>query len=543
MRTPHSLRSRRWPLCAALVTALAAAPAFSATFNGSNAGAIPDGNLAGREIGFAVSGLQRGVRRVSLSVTMAHPWAADLTLTLVSPDGRARLVLLGRPGLNRGAPSGNTVNFDGTYTFSDSAVGDLWATIAGQAEDFVVPPGSYRTTTAGRSGLSDIGGCSTHLNRAFAGLGGSALNGQWTLHVVDSANGDLGTVSAATLTIETGPSLFSGGFEDGEPAASPPPPASATRGRCLVTLFDYTGTGLSSYATVRNTGGGPNGAVTWTVRENDGTATGAVQEFEFGKASDTFLDGDFDGDGIRDATVWRSGTKGHYLVRRSSRPDDVPLRITLGTTGDNPDIAGDYDGDNVTDGALYRAGASAGLASTVEIRLSSDGSVRSFEAGENGDFPIGGLDYDADGAADVAIQSNAGGGNASFEVFNGGSGAAGETFLFGKPTDVIVPGTHAGTPRADVTVIRGVGGQLEWHVRDSQTGLAQPVVTFGASATDFVLTGDYDGDGIYDPAVWRPGPLPAGGTFFVRRSSAPDTSFEVPGGANSDYPPANGRNN
>ena len=183
------------------------------------------------------------------------------------------------------------------------------------------------------------------------------------------------------------------------------------------------------------------------------------------------------------------------------------------------------------------------MASTVLIRLSRTGTVRTFTAGENGDFPTGGLDYTGDGVADMLTQRNAGGGTARFQIFDGVTGAAGANFILGTPTDIIVTGNHAGDIRADVTVTRGMAGVRQHTTRDGSTGITAAAVPFGASATDFPLSGDFDGDGIYDYAMFRPSATPGMTKFLVRPSLAPATTLEVPAGQNGDYPPANGRVN
>lgn len=516
--------------------AVLAADAGAATFAGQNLGAIPDNNAVGRDVAFPVSGLDGHVSNVQLSITLSHEYVGDLEARLISPAGVAQLVVFGRVGYRASSSSGTAANLTGTYVFRDTAPGDLWQTAA---LDVPIPAGAYRATTAGKPGISDIGGCSTHMNLAFGGLQGSLLNGQWTLRLTDRASPDAGTVTAAALTIDTQTVLFAGGFENEEPSFGSPEP-STTRGRCREVLFDYTGTGVTSYTTVRNTGGGSGGAITWTIRENDGTTAGPITSFVLGINTNSFTDGDYDGDGIRDAAVY-DAAPGRLTVRRSSRPGDVPLVIQLGATSDDPTISGDYDGDNVTDFAVYRAGATAGDPSSTIIRSSRSGQVRTVTTGQNGHFPASGVDYTGDGIADMLMQSNGGGGNGRFILFDGVNGNQLNDFIFGSPTDVIVLGSHAGSPVADVTLIRGGGGQITWLTRDGATGIASDPVILGASATDFPLSGDFDGDGLYDQAVWRPSATVDASKFIVRRSSNPGLLLEVPQGLNGDYPVANGR--
>ncbi|HWS25025.1 MAG TPA: hypothetical protein VN259_00500 [Xanthomonadales bacterium] len=526
-------------IACALVALLAplSSPLSAADFAGGGA-VIPDNLPAGANINFSVSGIAGSVGRVRIGINMTHSFIGDLRATLISPGGTARLVLFSRAGIKGAGAFGSSANLAGNYIFDDSANSDLWATIAPLATSATVAPASYRSSTGGSVGLSSQGGCSTYLSLAFGGLSGAQVNGTWTLNIADLAGGDTGSVTSTLLTIDPATQLFASGFED----AGPGPVASSVRGSCDKAHFDYAGTGLSSYVLVRNTGGGSGGAITWFIKDNDGSVGGAERNFLHGVSTDTFVDGDFDGDGIADATAWRPSL-GAYLVRRSSRPGDSVLTIPLGQSGDGATHIGDYDGDGISDPAVYRAGASAGLPSSMLIRLSSTGQVRTLATGENGAFASGGADLNGDGRADVLIQSNAGGGVARFRFFDGTSGAQFADVNFGTPTDVIITGNHFGSTLADITVVRGVAGVLNWTTRDTATGVGQPTVAFGASATDFPLSGDFDGDGRDDYAVWRPNATPGLSKFVVRRSSSPAVPLELPFGQNGDYPVANSRSN
>lgn len=507
----------------------------AADFAGAGA-AIPDNLPAGVNIPFSVSGITPSVGAVRISVNLSHSFVGDLRATLISPGGTARLVLFSRAGSKRSAGDGTSANLSGAYVFDDLAGADLWATMSGLGTAQTVPPGSYRTSTGGRPSLSNQGGCATFLNLAFAGLSGAQVNGTWTLNVADLFASDTGVVNSALLSIDPALNMFANGFEDAAPATI----ASGVTGNCVKSFFDYTGSGLASYLVVRNTGGGPAGAVTWFVKDNDGTLAGAQQNFVHGNAGDRFIDGDFDGDGIADPTVFRSSI-GAFLVRRSSRPNDAILSIPLGQTGDDPSQVGDYDGDGISDAAVYRAGAISGAPSQTLIRLSTTGSVRTLVTGENGAFPSGGNDFNGDGRADIAIQSNAGGGVARFRLFDGVTGAQFGDFNSGSPTDIVVNGNHFGSVLADITTIRGVAGDINWTTRDTATGVGQPAVVLGVSASDFALTGDYDGDGLDDYAVWRPSGTAGQTKFIVRKSTAPAVPVEVFLGENGDYPIANSR--
>ena len=516
---------------------LAAGTAGAVDYAGSGVGAIPDNNPTGLNVSFNTNGFSGPLGHVRVSLSMTHTFVGDLRATLISPNGLARLVLFSRVGYKRGTSPGISANLSGQYVFDDQLGADLWATVAPLATGQSVPTGPYRTSTGGANSISDIGGCSTHLDLAFGGLSSTQASGIWTLSVVDLANGDTGSVNAATLTLQAAPTLFASGFES--TATGPAPVASGAAGVCKKALYDFSGDGRSDFVTVRNTGGGPSGAITWTILESNGTAGVNPQSFVHGNATDFFIDGDFDGDGIGDPTVWKSA-QATYYVRRSSRPLDALLEIPWGQLGDDPTHVGDYDGDGVDDAAVYRDGATPGAPSFFLIRLSSTGALRTMAAGEDGSFPSAGIDLNGDNRADITVQSNAGGGNGRFRSYGGSSGFSFLATNLGLITDSIVLGNHAGTLRGDITLVRSVGGVFSWVTRETFTGTVQQTIEFGQSG-DFVVTGDYDGDGLDDHALWRPSSAVGLSKFIVRRSTSVAVPIEVPSGLQGDYPVARSR--
>jgi subtilisin-like proprotein convertase family protein len=497
-------------------------------FAGGNLGAIPDNNPAGRDVTFVVSGVSSPLADVRVSMTLTHTFVGDLEAELISPGGVARRVIFGRTGRNAVGGNGNN-DLGGTYVFSDRGR-DWWAAVA--AVTGVVPGGEFRASTAGTTANNlKTGGCTAPITFAFTTLAPAAINGTWTLHIADRANIDTGAISASSLyLLATSDAIFANGFD------------GIVRGSCVHAQFDYTGSNRSSYVLTRNTGGGPSGALTWFVRDNDGTTTGPERSFIVGISSDFRVGGDFDGDNVWDPATWTAGTPGRYHIRLSSRPASAPLyELDFGQIGDDPQQAGDYDGDGKADFAVYRAGATAGDPSFMVVKLSSNGTERIIPAGQNGNFASGGSDYTNDGKADVAVQSNAGGGTARFDIHDGTDGAIADTYIFGTPTDVIVTGNHSGNALADTTVVRGSGGSIVWTTHDTGTGTDQAAVNFGLSATDFVLSSDFDGDGLDDYAIWRPSATPGASIFSIRPSATTASPFDVPYGQNGDYPPANSR--
>jgi hypothetical protein len=294
--------------------------------------------------------------------------------------------------------------------------------------------------------------------------------------------------------------------------------------------IDFSGDSRSDFAIVRNTGGGPSGAITWWVSN---AVTSAATAYQWGMATDFFIPGDYDGDALEDPAIWRAGPVGTAgcWVKRST--NGAAQFTPFGQTGDDPTVLGDYDGDGKIDCAVYRAGVMAGMASHWWYKRSSDGGVGFIQWGQNGDFPVPG-DFNGDGVADVAVQRNAGGGNANFFIRL--STGAIFVIMFGTPTDVVVPGDYDGDGVTDIATVRGASGNILWWVRSSATGTATPTF-FGASATDFPVQGDYDGDGKTDHAVFRPSATPGATQFFVLRSTG--GLLARAWGQNGDYPVAN----
>ncbi len=203
---------------ATLATAsLFASLAHGQTFNATGTGAIPDsGNgtcwtTAGTPLSMpiVVSGVGGAITNMSVSLTMTHTWVGDLNVTLSAPGGSPSFTIFGRTGsastsggsiVNCGYPS----NMSGTYVYADpSATSNNWWTAANVADASNIATGTYFTTPLGApAGAVPTAG--TAFNAAFAGLTPAQINGTWTLTITDNTSGDIGSVSAASLTLVAG---------------------------------------------------------------------------------------------------------------------------------------------------------------------------------------------------------------------------------------------------------------------------------------------------------------------------------------------------
>ncbi len=491
-----------------IVLAAMATPAVTYNANPGSLGPIPDGpgacgSAAGspRNVTFTVSGFSGPLTHVSVNLTGTHSWMGDMEVILFSP-GPVGSVIFSRTGATDPSPCGDSSDFGGPYSFTDvsPAAPTWWQAAAAADGSTVVAPGSYRASIGG------VGGGGNYLLlAALAGMTNGQINGTWTLRIRDWGVGDTGSITAASLNLN-----------------------SVANGQHVV---DMNGDTRTDWTVVRNIGGGPTGQVAWFTSYN---GPGGGQTDVFGTAQDFFVSGDFDGDRKSDVAVWRPNpVAAFFYILRSSDSTFVPVQ--WGKTGDDPGVVGDYDGDGVADCAVYRSGASPGQQSFWHILKSSGGGYLPIQWGQNGDFVAPG-DYDGDGRMDAAVQRNAGGGSAIFFIryFNGSF----SQIVFGTPTDYIVPGDYDGDGKTDLATIRGIGGQINWFYDPSSIPGTQVVQTvFGSSATDFPTQGDYDGDGRTDQAVWRPSLTPNQSAFYVNGSAAGFFAFAH--GQNGDYPPAN----
>ena len=500
-------------------TAMSAAPSSSAaspsaTFPGTGTGAIPDG-LTGTppqfgaplNVSFAVTGVTSNVSDVSINLTTTHTWVGDIEFALLAPGGSPSLILASRIGVTTAGGFGDSSNYSGTYTFTDTAAGtNIWtvATTGTCGDACNVAAGSYRTTQQGQTGQTNPAPV-TSLNTTFGGMTPGAANGTWTLRARDAASADLGSITAANLTVNF---------------AAPTTDAPV----------DYNGDGRSDYVVVRNVGGGASGQVRWFYNFSSGGATIAK---DWGLATDFFVSGNWDTDLSDDIAVWRPGAAGvaaFYILRST---DNTALIDVFGQTGDDPTVVEDYNNDGRTDFAVYRGGASAGLPSTWYWRSAATpgGTVNYVPWGQNGDFPAPG-DYDGNGFGDYVVQRNNGGGQAKFWRLFGGTNTT-DQVIFGAPTDVIVPGDYDDDGKTDIATVRGISGSINWFYDPSSTPAVDPITNvWGLSASDFPTQGDYDGDGRTDLAIWR------SGTFWVYNLQTGATNG-VPLGAAGDYPVAN----
>ena len=191
---------------------------------------------------------------------------------------------------------------------------------------------------------------------------------------------------------------------------------SATGGnRSLIRVYGVDGTLLSAASAPVNDGGLSFVGISFNAGEriarvviesgnaalnstnNDGVGgvdIVAMDDFIYGEPrAAQFHSGDFDGDGVTDANIFRPSTGTWFTLNSGS---NTVVQQQWGLEGDVP-VDGDFDGDSRADVAVFRP--STGL---WFFKRSSDGNHLGLQFGQTGDKPIIG-DYDKDGKSDIAV--------------------------------------------------------------------------------------------------------------------------------------------
>jgi len=236
----------------------------------------------------------------------------------------------------------------------------------------------------------------------------------------------------------------------------------------------------------------------WYVK---GAAGSTETYYQWGQTGDQTAQGDYDGDGKTDFSIYRGATTGYWWITKSS--DSTYYAAPHGTTGDKP-VPGDYDGDGKTDLALFRSSNQ-----TWYIIRSSDSTAYSTVVGSSGDVTAQ-ADYDGDGKTDLATWHPS---NQTFDAILSANLAPLSFQVGASSTDIPVSADYDGDGLADFAVL---GTDGKWTIRSSQSG--STTVTEWTLPGDIPVQNDYDGDGKVDIATWRPSGRGVG-RWFIRNSS------------------------
>ena len=194
-------------------------------FDNSTVISIPDNNASGVSSVILVSGIDTAVQNIQVSLNIIHPFVADLTLELISPDGITN-ILSQNNGF--GADFGNNCTPDSSRTiFDDSGA---------------IP------ITAGNPPFVGIFRPEQPLGN-FVGKSGTAVNGPWQLHVIDGVPLDIGSIDCWSLILTPADCVDGGG---------PCPGIDLALGMTATPSPVFVGSNLTYTITVTNNG--PNTA-------------------------------------------------------------------------------------------------------------------------------------------------------------------------------------------------------------------------------------------------------------------------------------------
>jgi len=257
---------------------------------------------------------------------------------------------------------------------------------------------------------------------------------------------------------------------------------------------------------------------TSTLYEIRLSSTDEIKQTGFGfDHNDIIINGDFDGDGIADFAV-RNPKNSSWLVKNSSGSNyasalgDGIQRFRFGLQESDIPVASDYDGDGITDIAIRRPSNA-----TWYVRRSSDSKIVRIRFGlQSSDIPVP-ADYDGDGKADIAVRRVS---NSTWYILN----SSGSNYLsdsndgiqrrvFGKQvSDIAVPADYDGDGIADIAIRRP--SNRTWYIKCSSDDKTS-ALRFGLRPTDVPVVSDYDGDGKADIAIRRA----ATNFWYIKNSS------------------------
>lgn len=172
-------------LLALLVTAVSSPAIVISNYYSLNA-SLPDGDLNGWQNTQTIAGYDGlTVGDVNVGLNISGTWNGDLYGYLTHSSGT--VILLNRVGKTPENPAG-FINDGFSILLDDSAANSINSTASG---------GSYSVNTMVSGVYQPMG--------TLASFNGSAVNGDWTLYLVDFAAGDTHTLNSWSLVITAVP--------------------------------------------------------------------------------------------------------------------------------------------------------------------------------------------------------------------------------------------------------------------------------------------------------------------------------------------------
>lgn len=296
------------------------------------------------------------------------------------------------------------------------------------------------------------------------------------------------------------------------------------------TYLDFTGDGKTDWALI-SLQQAPSRDYRWKILANQVISAENppfIRIFDYGLLDDRIIPGDYTGNSKTEPTVWRPSRQGIFYVAQFPTGTngivlDSAVPWGLGGIGSDGPVPGDYDGDGKLDYTIVRLSS---IGFTWYILNSRTYTWRSVVFGFPGIFngTLPGADFTGDGRDELVFTSVVDG-NLFYYIGDAVTGALIFAGPWGK-SDFFIdrklpPADYTGDGKADLITVRRTSSRLLWYILDPATN-KYTAAEFGLGpirvegrGEDFPVQGDYDGDGRFDLAVWRP----SNHTFYVLKSS------------------------
>ncbi|MFZ9688439.1 MAG: lamin tail domain-containing protein [Phycisphaerales bacterium] len=145
-----------------------------------------------------------GIQDLSVTVTgLTHTWCGDVSISVITPGG-ITVPLVARAGFTGGTSQGDSSDFNGTYTFRDSAAASLWTAASAAGATTAIAGGNYFPSVS-------LTGARQELDSA---INAGALAGTWTIRFTDSLNLDTGSFTGVSVEVLAVPDADGDGTAD-----------------------------------------------------------------------------------------------------------------------------------------------------------------------------------------------------------------------------------------------------------------------------------------------------------------------------------------
>ncbi|TRW43008.1 S8 family peptidase [Georgenia yuyongxinii] len=327
----------------------------------------------------------------------------------------------------------------------------------------------WRLAVSNHGGCADIYAPGDHVLSAFAGSDTAAAHGTGTSmaapHVAGVAARLLGAATQLT------PAQVAAAVMADATAVHPGPERAGDPNRLLYAAPASAAGGTAPASSSRR----PDEPADFLLN-NALTGTADVR-FDFGRADDEVLVGDWDGDGA-DTMAARRGKA--YHLRNANSTGGADRVVMYGRPGDVV-LVGDWDGDGI-DTVAVRRGAHYFIRNSLTPGAADEVVVY----GRPADQVLVG-DWDGNGTDTLAVRR----GPLVHVRDTMTSGPADTVVAYGRSGDILVVGDWDGDGADTVGVRRGIW----YHLRNSMTSGAADVTVAYGRAGDEVLVGDWDADG------------------------------------------------